>query len=237
MKDVEIAVPWSMKDVLLALSLLVALMLPGFLLSFLPFGNGRLASSPNPLLSTFAMSLMEGTLVLLAWNFGIRRYHISFGRLGFRQFNILMSVFKGALFLIAIKVFTVLYSAVVTSLFNLQPPAELTQGIPDIFGSGISGLILAILVVAVIAPIAEETFFRGFVYQGLRKKFGVGAAISASAVVFALFHTRIWLIVPVIAMGAVLAFLYEQEDSLGPPIVLHSLNNLVSVLIIYGLKG
>ncbi|NIT03934.1 CPBP family intramembrane metalloprotease, partial [Candidatus Saccharibacteria bacterium] len=105
------------------------------------------------------------------------------------------------------------------------------------FGRGLGGLILAVFVVSIVAPIAEEAFFRGFVYPAFRKRYGVWAGIFISSFIFGLFHTRIWLIIPVVAMGAVLGFLYEQERSLGPPIALHSLNNLLSVAIIYAQKG
>ncbi len=237
MEELQIAVSWSIKDVLKALAILIAVTFPGFLLSLLPFSNGRLASSPNPWLSALVMILMEGILILLAWNFGVRRYHTSLSEIGFRNFDLARSLIKAVLWLFAIKIFALLYGAMAMSVFRLKPPVELVQGIPDIFGSGIVGLILAILVISIAAPIAEETFFRGFIYPAFRRKFGVRAGILISALIFALFHTRIWLIIPVIVMGVVLAFIYEKEKSLGPPIVLHSLNNLLSIIIIYAQKG
>jgi len=237
MKEIRVAVPWGVRDVLKALAVLVVIILPGFLLSLLPFSSGHLASSRNPLLVTLILTLMAGTLIFLAWNFGVRRYRVSFKELGFYNFNVAWGLIQGVLWLIAVKIFAVVYGALAMYFFRLKPPEELIRGIPDIFGSGIGGLLLAILVVSFVAPIAEETFFRGFVYPALRKKFGIWAGILISAVVFALFHARIWLIIPVMAMGVVLAFLYEKKKSLGPSIVLHSLNNLLSIIIIYAQKG
>jgi len=236
MEDTEIVVPWRLTEVIEAVAVLVLISLPGFLLSFLPYSGGRLAST-NSLFTALIMVFMEGILILLAWNFGVRKYRSSFGKLGFRSFNLPSGIAKGVLWLIALKFFTVLYGVVAMSVFGLKPPDELVRGIPDIFGAGIGGFIIAIVVVSIAAPVAEETFFRGFIYPALRKRFGVGNGILIAAIIFALFHTRIWLIVPVAMMGIVLGFLYEQEKSLGPPIILHSLNNLLSLMIIYAQKG
>lgn len=236
MIQAEIDVPWQTSDVIKAIVVLILLSVPGFLLSLIPFSSGRLISV-NLLYSAIVMSLMEGVLILIAWYFGVRKYHTSFDKLGFHSFNILKNLFKAVLWLIALKIFTIVYGAVAILVFDLKPPEELVQGIPNIFGYGIGGIILAIFVVSIIAPIAEETFFRGFVYPALRKKLGVWAGIWTTALIFALFHARVWMIIPVAAMGAALGLLYEQEKSLGPPIMLHSLNNLLSLIIIYAQRG
>jgi len=237
MNETNLEVPWGVSDVVRALIVLFILIFPGFLFSLLPFSSGHLASSANSWLAAFVMTFMEGILLFLAWFFGIRQYKVSFNKLGFYSYNIPWGLAQGVVWLIAIKVFTVVYGAIAMSLFRIKPPEELVKGIPDIFGSGTMGMILAVIVVAVVAPIAEEAFFRGFIYPAFRKKFGIWAGIIISAIIFALFHARIWLMVPVVAMGVILAFLYEKEKSLGPPIILHSLNNLLSLILIYAQKG
>lgn len=237
MNEINLEVPWGVGDVVRALIVLFIMIFPGFLFSLLPFSTGYLASSANSLLAAFVMTFMEGMLLFLAWFFGIRKYHTSFNKLGFYSYNIPRGLAQGVLWLIAIKVFTVIYGVIAMSLFRIKPPEELVKGIPDIFGSGTVGMVLAVVVVAFVAPIAEEAFFRGFIYPAFRKRFGVWAGIIISTIIFALFHARIWLMVPVVAMGIILAFLYEKEKSLGPPIILHSLNNLISLIIIYVQKG
>jgi len=47
------------------------------------------------------------------------------------------------------------------------------------------GLALAIFLVGVLAPIAEEVFFRGFVYRCFRARWGPTVGIAASAALFA----------------------------------------------------
>lgn len=237
LQDAEVAVPWSINDVFISLGVLIIIILVGSLLSLVPFSSGRLASSSNPILAALVMTLTEGILLLLAWGLGVRKYSTSFDKLGFRAFDVPKSILLGVLWLIAIKVFTVIYGEMAMYVFHLKPPVEVSQGIPDIFGSGVFGFVLAVLVVSLVASVAEEAFFRGFVYSALRKRFGVWTGIFVSAIIFALFHARLWLFIPVAVMGAILAFLYEKEKSLGPSILVHALNNLLSVVIIYASKG
>ena len=103
---------------------------------------------------------------------------------------------------------------------------------PVLRGAEGPGDVLAILVaVAVVVPVAEEAFFRGFAYRLLRARLGVGAAIVASGLAFALVHgleVGAWL--PVLPVGLVLAVLAERSGSLGPPIAGHAVVNALAVL-------
>src|SRR5947209_2831726 len=53
---------------------------------------------------------------------------------------------------------------------------------------GAGGLVLAILIVGIIAPIAEAVFFRGFVYRCFRARWGTAAGIVARAALVAAIH-------------------------------------------------
>lgn len=90
---------------------------------------------------------------------------------------------------------------------------------------------LALLTVVV--PVGEEVFFRGFVYGGLRVRWGVAAAALASAAFFAVVHLQLVHGLPVLVLGVLLALLYERTRSLVPAIVTHALNNVVAVVTIW----
>ena len=83
--------------------------------------------------------------------------------------------------------------------------------------------------ICVLAPIAEEIFFRGFVYVALRSRLGVGAAAGLDALLFASVHYRggdWWIALPVVAvLGLVLCLVYECVGSLYPLIAIHALFN------------
>jgi membrane protease YdiL (CAAX protease family) len=82
----------------------------------------------------------------------------------------------------------------------------------------------------VVGPVGEEVFFRGFVYTGLRKKYGVKGGIFWSSLFFGLTHGIPWQIPYAFVAGIILAYVYEKTGSLYSPILLHVVNNSLSVI-------
>ena len=83
-----------------------------------------------------------------------------------------------------------------------------------------------------IVPFAEELFFRGFFFAGLRRRLGFILAAMFSGFVFSLAHADLGLILPFTGVGMVLAYSYERTGSLYAPIGIHVLFNLVSFLVL-----
>lgn len=92
---------------------------------------------------------------------------------------------------------------------------------------------LAVIFVLVcgIVPIAEELFFRGFVYGTLRR-WGAALAAVLSSIFFASVHNQIVHFLPIFLLGVILALLYQRTGSLLPPIMVHAVNNVVAVLAV-----
>jgi len=82
----------------------------------------------------------------------------------------------------------------------------------------------------VMAPFAEEVFFRGFIYAGLRRRLAILPAALVSGALFALAHGQPGLIIPFTGVGAILAYAYERTGTLAAPIGVHFLFNLISFL-------
>lgn len=84
-------------------------------------------------------------------------------------------------------------------------------------------------VALVIAPVAEETFFRGLGIPLIAKKWGIGPAVFLTSVVFAALHFHVPSFLPlfVISTGFSLAYIYS--GSLLVPIVMHAVFNGVSL--------
>jgi len=76
----------------------------------------------------------------------------------------------------------------------------------------------------VAAPIFEEFIFRGLIFGGLRRSFGLWPATLASAAVFAILHPPL-AIVPVFALGVCTALVYERSRSLLAPMIVHAVYN------------
>jgi membrane protease YdiL (CAAX protease family) len=89
-----------------------------------------------------------------------------------------------------------------------------------------------VLLIAVAAPICEETCFRGMLFAGLRERLPRFAAALISALVFGGLHatTGLGAIPVLVAFGFILALLYEKTGSIIPGILLHMLNNSVALL-------
>ena len=95
-----------------------------------------------------------------------------------------------------------------------------------------AALVAVALLVCVLAPIAEELFFRGFCFTALRRTLGMLPAAVLTGVIFGAIHlggTDIEFIVPLMVFGLVLCLLYVWTDSLLPCIVLHALNNALAL--------
>ena len=92
--------------------------------------------------------------------------------------------------------------------------------------------VLAIIVVCVIAPISEETIFRGFIYGWLHRWGPAVLAIPLSAIIFSALHQQAVLFLPLFFVGVVLASLYQGSRSIIPGIMTHALFNLPNIIAI-----
>jgi len=87
-------------------------------------------------------------------------------------------------------------------------------------------ILLFYLVGGIVAPIAEEVFFRGILF-GFFRRWGVVVALVMSTAFFVLPHLESHgLPITQIVGGILFAIAYEIEASLMTPITIHSLGNL-----------
>lgn len=82
-----------------------------------------------------------------------------------------------------------------------------------------------------VAPVAEEIFFRGVVYNAWERERGTWVAVVGSALLFAAIHTSLFALVPIFALGVTLALVYRSTRSLAATIALHAGFNAISVAI------
>ena len=91
---------------------------------------------------------------------------------------------------------------------------------------------MGVVMFGVLAPLVEESIFRGVVYGKLRKIMPVPAAIILSGLCFGLFHGNMVQAVYATALGIVMALIYEIYDSLWVCIAFHSIANLAVYLLL-----
>lgn len=129
------------------------------------------------------------------------------------------------LFLIILIVF------VLARKLNYQPPV---QPIFDLFlvEQRRIIIILSVILIAILGPIGEEIFFRGFMYKAIRNKVGISCALILSAAIFAGLHNNIIGFFPIMALAILLAHLYEKSGSLIPSITAHIIHNSLVILFV-----
>jgi hypothetical protein len=113
--------------------------------------------------------------------------------------------------------------------------------IPQIMEAARSSNVLAILIfyftVSVLAPICEESLFRGFLYSSLRRRLNFLPSALITALLFAGIHLDPGGFVPLFTLGLVFAFVVERTRSTLPTMIAHGLWNGITftlVLLLFG---
>lgn len=91
--------------------------------------------------------------------------------------------------------------------------------------------VIIVIAVVLVAPVAEELFFRGVVYNAWLREHGPRAALVGSSVLFALIHGSVFLFLPIAALGVALAVVYRRTGSLPAAIALHAGFNGITVAL------
>lgn len=90
-------------------------------------------------------------------------------------------------------------------------------------------LVLVVLAMSTVllAPLAEEVFFRGMLHQSIRRRWRFVPAMVLSSVIFAVAHIDPLVIPSIFALSLILTIMYERERSLWVPIVAHAAFNVI----------
>lgn len=124
----------------------------------------------------------------------------------------------------------------VTRFFAYQPPV---QPIVQVFMEEKQTMILWIsaLFAAIFGPVAEEIFFRGFMYPAVRKTLGVFWGMIITSAVFSLLHAHLVGFLPIFALGMLLVYLFEKTGSLVPSMAVHMIHNVAMVILVFVVRS
>lgn len=95
---------------------------------------------------------------------------------------------------------------------------------------------ISLISMAVIPAICEEIIFRGIITKALTKK-GEIFAIVVSSIMFALFHFSLSQLIYPLCFGLILGVVYLRTKNIIFPILLHFINNALSISIQYFSSG
>lgn len=129
--------------------------------------------------------------------------------------------------------------AVSVIIFMMFPAQGEPQDIIYIFGDAGTKweMILVFIAAAILAPVSEELYFRGFLYKALRSKFSQGIAIASASVIFGALHFDLYRFVPFFTAGVILNHIYEKYENILIPIIAHSVWNGIMVLALFSTMG
>ncbi len=98
----------------------------------------------------------------------------------------------------------------------------------------VGDLIINLIIVGVVAAVAEELFFRGFLQRYLSKWFGnIHWGLWVAALVFGAIHQQFYNVLPRILLGGLLGYLFYWSGSLWMAMGAHFLHNAVQVVAVY----
>jgi membrane protease YdiL (CAAX protease family) len=187
-------------------------------------GDGVLA----PLALLVAYCLYMGLALLLAWRRAARAPR-PWRLLGLRRVAP-GGVWRPALRTYALLLFCLAPIALYASHRYLAVTSAIFRGTETP-----AAYVVYFVLICVIAPVVEELLFRGFLYAGLRGLFTPGWAALVSAFAFAGAHlpTPGPAVLIVLALGFVLALLYENTRSIVPGMIVHALHNTLIFAIMF----
>lgn len=192
------------------------------------------SKNTSPAVSLISDVVFDAAFVVAALYFASLNRRTKPSDFGYRRVALALGI--GAVVLGAIGYYVV--TAIYQSIVSLHGTDKLPQDLG--VGTSTAALVGAAVFVCVIAPIAEEFFFRGFLFGALRqwrieiggRNVGTWVAALITGLLFGLAHTgsaNPQYLVPLGFLGFVLCLVRWRTRSLYPCMALHSMNNSLAL--------
>lgn len=221
---------WGVADMAKAIGVMllatVVILVPAVAVAAVVAGGGRLSEDNDALTVVLSANLiLEVALGACAVRFSVRKYGLSWADLGLRLPR------RGGLWLPVVLCFgaltaVTLYFAVL-AILGAEPEGNIPE---SAFDTPLLAALVGVLSLA-LAPFVEELFFRGFIFGGLRGRWGLLAAALASGLLFSLAHGSPMVFVPFTAVGVIFAWGYAYSGSLFASVAAHFLFNGISFIL------
>lgn len=221
-----------LKAVGLIILAIVVVSTAGFVISALVAGDWDtdiIERDPDALAVTIGSNLVWQALALIVViRFTIWKFRIPWSELGFRKPR--RGIFWVPPLLVVAGWMTIGVYAVILDAAG-GPNLNDQEQLPDQAFESIKVLPFVGVTTVIFAPILEETFFRGFVFQGIRGRWGIVLATLISGTLFGVVHVLPALYLPFGLIGVYFALAYVYSESLWVPITAHFLFNGLSFSI------
>lgn len=189
-----------------------------------------------PLTVGLAFTVLQDCMLVFAAWLALR---LSLGRAGPADLGLRRVSRRGqaVLWVIAVYVVFLTTAYVLSQIFGNPPDQALVK---DIKAEKSTAVLAGFAVVTcVVAPVAEEIFFRGFMFRAFAARLGPAWGALLCGVVFGLVHAPNP-VIGLIALGVLgvgLCVLYWRFQSIIPCMALHALNNSITFGLTTNLDG
>jgi len=170
----------------------------------------------------FELALLVIALALTVGSRGAKLRALGFRRLPLNMVWVTPAVVVGAF--VAVEVYAVVAQAIGGS--NFLPQSNLKE---DVLNQT-AFIVLAGVLALALAPLVEETFFRGFIFGGLTRRFSFFTAALISGFLFSLAHGQPTTLIPFTFVGMLFAAGYAYTGSIWTTISAHFIFNLISFI-------
>ncbi|WP_404451856.1 CPBP family intramembrane metalloprotease [Virgibacillus necropolis] len=219
--------PWSWKELIQLLTLV--LVFTPFFIEFLIM---------QYLTEIFQNELYSGTLIgfimSILFTFGvyfigIKPKKLSWNEVGFHRFS--KSYWSPMIgWTIVLIIGSILLSYITEWLFDIGTNNSKTNSLQTRLTT--INTIIAFVSAAIISPIYEEIFYRGFLYRWFRSKYGLLAGMLISSFIFMIVHIPTFNSLPYTFLsGLVFAWTYEKTQSIYPSMIIHGTFNGLAVFL------
>lgn len=201
--------------------LLIALRIPITLLN---------QSVANTLIAALMYIFMLALVVGLPWL--IKKQRVSQAEIGLTRLPVWTDILITPAGLI---VYLILSSVLILIAIHLLPWIDMNQ-VQDIGFRQLNQryeYILAFATLVVIAPIAEEILFRGYLFGKLKQFVPVWVAILVTSALFGVIHGQWDLAIDTFALSVILCLLRQTTGSLWASILLHMTKNGIAYYILF----
>ncbi|MGM0829165.1 MAG: CPBP family intramembrane glutamic endopeptidase [Bacillota bacterium] len=218
--------PWGWKEFILLMLLEFGLVVGCIKFVVKPLYSGWLDNElyAGTLMGlTIAIILLSGVYLI-----ALRPKQLSWSEVGVKPFTVkdwkIIIIYSVILFVGAV-IIVVLTSFIGNSWENSK--TEALQQNATFFT-----ILIAFISAAIISPLYEEIFYRGFLYRWLRTRIGFTGALLLSSLIFTIIHIPTYNVMPVnFFSGILFALAYERTNSIWPSVLIHGLTNGIMVLL------
>jgi hypothetical protein len=199
------AVPWGLRESLLGTVIAMFPVAVPVLVNWIAGLTTTVAATTAVAVAVVVSQLLhDGWWLVWAWVFSLRKFKLRLSAWGFRRPRL------SILWLVPLVV--VAYAVVGGINGGLLHPHQ--QALTTHFPHTVMGLVLFALSACVLAPLFEETFFRGFLFQGLGSWRGPLLAALLSSALWSIGHQQLIIFMPIFILGLLMCWAFKRSGSL-----------------------